>query len=122
MKKKKSNITNNIVKQPNIYNRTKSDIIIIHTDSLKLKLKEYEDSVKFKNMSLSFLGIILAVLLALVTTEFKDALSLSAYTWQAFFIFILVALVVLLIYSLINWFRKKVSIDMIIEDFKKGKK
>jgi len=118
----KKSKTTNIVKEPNIYNRTESDVLIIHADSLKLKLKEYEDSIKFKNLSLSVFGVILAILLAFVTTDFKDALGLSAYTWQAFFIFILIALVFLLIYSLINWFRKKLSMEAIMEDLKKKEK
>lgn len=115
---KKSKITN-IVKEPNIYNRTESDVLIIHADSLKLKLKEYEESVKFKNLSLSVFGVILAILLSFATTNFKNAFGLSAYTWQAFFIFVLVALAVLLIYSIINWVKKKISIEKMIDDLKK---
>lgn len=115
---KKSKVTS-IVKEPNIYNRTESDVLIIHADTLKLKLKEYEDGVKFKNLSLSVFGVILAILLAFATTDFKNAFGLSSATWQAFFIFILVALGILLIYSIINWIKKRVGIEKIIEDFKK---
>ena len=117
----KKNKVANIVKEPNIYNRTESDVLIIHADSLKLKLKEYEDSVKFKNLSLSVFGVILAILLAFATTDFKDAFGLSKHTWQAFFIFVLVALVIVLIYSIVNWIKKRISVEKIIDDFKEKK-
>ena len=117
MGKKKSKLR---IGDPNIYNVTEqSEALIIHVDTLKLKLKEYEESIWFRNLALSFIGIILTILLVFVTTSFKDAFGLSAYVWQAFFMLILLTILVALICSLILWLRKRTNVDIIIEDFKK---
>ena len=74
------------VGNPDIYNVTEqSEVFLIHADTLKLKLKEYEEGVGFRSLTLSFIGIIITILLVFVTTNFKDAFGISASIWQAFF-------------------------------------
>ena len=121
MSKKKSKIIIDPQQYSNIYDNTKSELLQITTDKLKLKLKEYESGVKYKNIIISSTGQILAILLVFATSNFKNFLGFSSDTWQAVFIIIFSILILLLLYSCIMWFRKKVTIDSIIEDFKKKK-
>lgn len=119
MKEKKSKIIIDAKQYENIYDHSKSELLNITIDRLKLKLKEHEESLKYKSLALAFFSIILAILLTFATTNFKDALGLSAYTWQAFFLLVLVILSIVSIHYSVNWFRKKITIDKIIDDFKK---
>ncbi len=63
------------------------------------------------------LGILLAVIAMLITTNFKDA-GLDAATWKAFFIIAAILLFVWLIYSVIEALRSE-KIEDIIGELKK---
>lgn len=121
MSKKKSKIIIDPQQYSNIYDHTKSELLQITTDKLKLKLKEYESSLKHKNRIISSIGQILAILLVFATSNFREFLGFSADTWQAVFIVILGLLVILFLCSLIMWLIKIVTTDTIIEDFRKKK-
>ena len=79
-------------KYSNIYDHTKSELLQITTDKLKLKLKEYESGLKHRSIIISSIGQILAILLVFATSNFREFLGFSADTWQAVFIIILALL------------------------------
>ncbi|RPA58883.1 hypothetical protein EGC86_18470 [Shewanella frigidimarina] len=61
-------------------------LIKISEEKLRLALNEYEDTVQSRNSWLAPLGVLITLLTALATTDFKSALSLSKDTWYALYI------------------------------------
>ncbi len=83
-----STIYNSIngLSESTIHDNTKQDVVIITKDRLKLKLGDFRDSVEDKYRAVTFGGIAITLLIAIVTSSPKDVLGLSADVWFAMFV------------------------------------
>lgn len=102
-----------------LYDRTSSDILKITEDKLKLKLAGLESSVRNKTEIFCYLGIAIAVFIALLTADFRDWWFASD-TWKAIFVVMLIVLLFKSITTGINYFRNRQNIDAVIKDIKEG--
>ena len=73
-------------------------------ETLKNRLKNYEEKIKSRFIILPILGTILAILLAFVTADFKDSFGISGETWFAFFLLLFIILVCAFFYYVKKWY------------------
>lgn len=75
-----------MTKQTTIHTNLKQEIVCTTKDKMKLTLQEYRDAVEARQKVVTWGGITLSLLLALVTSSPKDAFGLTAEVWNAIFI------------------------------------
>jgi hypothetical protein len=83
-----------------VYNNTTQNLIRITEDKLEKILMNYISNVRKKGDWKAPLGILISIVLALISTQFQDALFLEAAVWKAIFIVSL--------FLSIGWFAYKV--------------
>ncbi|EGR0311241.1 TPA: hypothetical protein ACVU1I_003680 [Vibrio cholerae] len=96
-------------------------LIKISEEKLRLVLNKYESSVQSHYGWLAPLGIFLTVTTAIITTDFKDALTLSKHTWEAIYY---LGAFSSLIYSLVSFVKSRrdsITIDTLVEMIKNKK-
>jgi hypothetical protein len=103
------------------YIRDKCDTFTITEDKLKLKLINLKKSIESKTSIFCYIGIIITIGIALISSNFKDFIF-NKNLWQAIFIICLVFFIVLLIKDVILFSKNKKDINDVIEDIKKEQK
>ena len=95
-----------------------SVFIITTEDKLRLCLHKNIDRLDVKRKWWTPLVLFVSLLLALTTAEFKEQFTISAATWQAFFLFL--ALFSLIWTVMAIWKAKgvKVSVESIVSEIK----
>ncbi|WP_333014570.1 hypothetical protein [Vibrio vulnificus] len=96
-------------------------LIKISEEKLRLVLNKYESSVKNRYGWLAPLGIFLTVVTAIITTDFKDALAISKYTWEAIYYLCAFASLVYSLVSFVKFCQKSISTDTLVEMIKNKK-
>ena len=99
------------------YDNSQSNIIRINDDKLKVILLENKASISKNNNYLTPLTLLLTFILTFCTASFKDFASLSATTWQAFYIFCGLASLIWMIIEL-SKIKKTTSTDELINKIK----
>jgi hypothetical protein len=98
-----------------IYDNTVGHIISIMPDTLRVKLRSFEDSIRSKGSLLNDVGLVLAPLAALVTSSgFSSFAGLSGETWKAIFLLLFLYALFNLAKNIMQRFRKHVTADDII--------
>lgn len=99
---------------------TKSDLIEITEDKLENILIKNSKYVDLKSKWLTPFSLLFTLVLSLFTTEFKDFISISKYTWQALFIIGIISCSVWLFYVVarIYFYWDKSSIDYLLGQIK----
>lgn len=103
-----------------IHENTSQELISITGDKLKLVLLDHLKCVENANAWQTPASLIVAIALVLSTSTFKTAFNISADTWQAFFMFLMLAFVVWFIICLLK-LRRASSVDDLIAVIKKKK-
>jgi len=96
-------------------------LIKISEDKLRLALNDYEKSVQNQHSWLTPLGVFFTLITAIITTDFKDALTLKKDTWEALYYF---AAATSLIYSTIYFIKSRyglIKINDLVEIIKNRK-
>lgn len=78
------------VETEKVYNNTSQNLIRITEDKLENILTNHFSNVRKKGDWKAPLGIIVSIVLALISSQFQDALFLEAAVWKAVFIISLV--------------------------------
>ena len=107
------------VRQTNtIHWNLEQDTIITTEDKLRLCLHNAIDRLDAKRKWWTPSALLVTLILALTTTEFKKQFTIPAATWQAFFL--LVAVVSLIWTVMAIWKAKgvKVSVESIVSEIK----
>lgn len=101
----------------------KSDLIEITHDKLENTLLKHLSKVETRKSWLTPFSILLTVVIARSTSDFKDAFGIPKESWDAFFILICVSSVIWLMYSIFEIYKNwgQTSIEFLIELIKKGK-
>lgn len=90
--------------------------VAVSSERIKLVLIDNINKITSKQRYLSPLSAFLAIVLALLTTEFRDRFGLNKDVWLGIFIAgALFTLVVTVVYGMIAIKAKKVTIDTIVE-------
>lgn len=100
------------------YDNTATDFIKITVDKLKWKLPKLQEGKTYRDAFISSLGVFVGILLVFATTTFKEAFQISPYTWQAFFMMLLLASGGGAIYSLYKWYTTRLTTEQCIEELK----
>lgn len=98
-------------------------VIRITEDKVRLILREFVDSHDSAKAWIAPAGLSLSLSATIVTTSFKDALGLTASTWQAFFLIATVLSILWLIVAVWKavyrrFFTRTVCIDKCIDQMK----
>jgi len=118
---KKPKINTSPPKDVTIFERDKSDIFKITEDKLRLKLDKLKTSIENKTSLFCYIGIIVTIIIALLTSEFRD-FFISGNLWKSIFIVSLVLIIILAIKNLFSFLASRKNVDNIIEDIKKEQK
>ncbi|MFA6284892.1 MAG: hypothetical protein WCT30_02530 [Desulfurivibrionaceae bacterium] len=81
-----NNSVTHVVEVTDIHENTSQEIIRITVDRLKLVLVEHKNGFERRKEWHTPLGLLLTIVLAFITSTFKDALGFKADTWCAFFL------------------------------------
>ncbi|MGE8217309.1 MAG: hypothetical protein ACN6RD_14025 [Stenotrophomonas maltophilia] len=100
-----------------IHSNIQQEIVEITTDKLRLIMGDYIKRAERRNEWQTALGILLAAVAALVTTEFKLAMGVEGGVWKSLFIIVAVASAIWLTISAIRSVRHE-SIDSLIRRIK----
>lgn len=106
-----------------VYANTKSDLIEITDDKLRLILSDFIERIKKTHDWLIPFSILLTLIITFLTTEFsKDFLGISRSTWSTIFILIFIISVIWLIISTFNCIYKKRlnTLENLIDRIKNG--
>jgi undecaprenyl pyrophosphate phosphatase UppP len=96
------------------------NVIVITEDKLRLHLGNTTKKMEKKNAWVAPLGILLAIILAFATADFRD-FGLKASTWEAVFVIAAGLALLWLIWSIIQH-SKSETVDDLIERIKKEPK
>lgn len=110
-------ITANQIPISSIHSNTELTLVQITEDKLRLALLDHLGSVENKKRWHVPLGVLLALVPVLLTSEFKDTWTIDKATWKAFFMFLSVAAVVWLLASLKAAFTST-SLEALVERIK----
>ena len=107
-----------------VHTNVAQELIVITEDKVHLCLSKYLKRIR-KGSWIAPLCILITIVGTLVTSSFKDTLSLSANTWLAFFIFGGLLCFVWLVCSIIQTLKSKKEEDIIediVAELKRGVK
>ncbi len=112
------NLSNEISNGTEVSTNVKQQIIVVSKDKAKLILREYESQQKGKVDWVSPIAIVITILTALFTADFKDEVfGLGKGFWQALFSIILLISV---LWSIRNIYvaatQKCKSVDVVVEE------
>lgn len=102
----------------NEINNVSSDIIRITEDKLRLKVGEYEKSLAHSYDWIGPAGIVITIVLAMLTSDFKYRFGVTAKAWNIIFSTCFVFAFCYTIWVIIKAF-KRMSIDDFIDGLKK---
>jgi hypothetical protein len=111
-----------LVDTSDVCSNTKSDVIIITEDKLRLIFGKFVNRIKKTRDWISYAGISVTILLSLLTCNFdKDFLGVSHDIWYAVFVFGFISSAIMLIVSVINCLRSRNLTDKMIIEIKNEK-
>ena len=105
-----------LVQVDRVHFNVAQDIIVITEDRLKLHLSDAIGKTEKKNGWIAPLGIMIALVLALVTADFKN-FGLKASVWQAIFVLSLILASCWLVYA-VKQALKSEGLDKLMEKIK----
>ena len=94
------------------------DTIITTEDKLSLCLYKNIDRLDVKRKWWTPSALLVTLVLALTTAEFKDQFAIPAATWQAFFLLLVVVTVLWTVVAIWKATRVKVSVESIVSEIK----
>lgn len=107
---------NFVSQNPDIYDNTTREVILVMPDTLDNKLRDFEDGIKSKGSLFNDFALIIAFLGTIVTvSEFKNFLGIPGNVWQALFILFLIISGFKLIRDIFFNYKKSISREDIIE-------
>lgn len=116
-RKKKSNIA--FTRDANNYDVSAVDTITVGEDTLRLRLKDFEEGNFYKNVFVFGFGILVTTIVTLLTTnDFKPIFDIPSNVWNGIFYVAFVISILLVIGSAIMWAWRRKTIDDIIKQLK----
>ncbi len=100
-----------------VHTNNEQTLINITEDKLRLALLEHLSKLESKRRWHVPLGVLLALIPAVLTSEFKDVASVDKATWKAFFMFTSLGAGIWLI-STVRWAFASATLDDLIHKIK----
>lgn len=97
-----------------VYRITSVEVITITADKLRLFIEDHLKRVEKRGSWIAPLGIFVAVVLTLLTSDFKD-MGLSAATWEAAFVLVAIISLIWLVRSIVAALRSEKVEDIIVQ-------
>lgn len=102
-----------------IYSNAQVAIILITEDKLENLLTKHIAACSQKDKWHTPFGVLVTIILAFITTEFKDALHMSKSTWQAIFVISMFLCAGWLARNLLEiWKNKNTNINQLMREIK----
>ena len=101
-----------------IYRNLEQVVIVTTEDKLRLCLHKSIDRLGTKREWWTPVALLVTLVLALTTAEFKDRFAFPAATWQAFFLLLTVASLIWTFVAIWKAIRVKVSVESIVSEIK----
>lgn len=111
-------INKELIKDLKVHTNLAQDIVVTTEDKIRICLMNHLNKIEKKNSWIAPAGILVTIIIALLTTTFKN-FYLSADTWVAIFI-IGAGLSCVWLISCLRYIFISVKIDDVIEELKKG--
>jgi hypothetical protein len=102
-----------------VFNNTSSPIIKITEDKLRCYLLIYYTKIEKQKDWITPLSVFMSLTFSLVTSEFKNFLSISKVIWNAVFIVFTMITFCWFLYALKSR-KNKETVDMLISEIKRG--
>lgn len=100
------------------YDNTQSNVIRITEDKLKVILLENREAIEKKSNYLTPLALLITLILAFCTTDFKEFITIPKQYWGAFFMFCTLASGIWLVYEL-KVRKKGLSVEELTDKIRK---
>jgi hypothetical protein len=110
------------VEQTRVHLNFDQNVVITTEDRLELCLRNHLECIGSKREWITPLSLFAAFLTTLLTSTFKDSLGLSAATWQALFVLLLIVSAIWSIAATIKAFSAKSSLRGLLDEIKKSAK
>ncbi|MEB9335639.1 hypothetical protein P4J17_06530 [Bacillus cereus] len=113
-----SSLTKDLARDSKTHVYINQEFIITTEDKLNLHLSNYKKRLEKKQSWIAPISIFFTLLATLLTANFKDAMSLSANTWQALFIFSAIGTFIWFLTTLKYLFSKNTSVEDMVNELK----
>lgn len=104
-----------------VFNNTDLNLIQITEDKLKVIFGDYTANLKKKGSWTTPLGLIIAIVLTLITSQFQDALFIKAAVWEAIFYVVLTVTVIWFVRSVYYCKKMDTSLETLMKEIKNEK-
>lgn len=111
-------VQDNTVDVTNTINNTSVNLIKITEDKLQNILVTHINNLEKPRDVVGAIALLVTLLGAMLTTEFKETWGLSADTWKGVFIVLFIASVVYLVWVIYNYCKNKDGVEAIMKDIK----
>lgn len=101
-----------------VHQNVTQELVVVTEDKIRICLSNYKDRIGSKRAWIAPLGILLTIIIAFPTTDFKEQFEIPASTWQAFFMFVGLASFIWLLTTTKAAFQSA-KLDDVISDLKK---
>lgn len=111
------NLGEELSKKVIVYKNISPEIVVVDLAKLKSFIRDHDEAIKKASDWISILALLVSLVLANITSEFKMKWGLSPDTWKAIFVLCAIASALWLITVIINRLstRKTRSIDYLIK-------
>ena len=102
----------------NVIDNTSANLIKITEDRLNVILLKNVPKLRKPQEIINPIALLLSLLAAIVTADFKEVLGLTAESWKAIFVVAFIISIFYLLYCLYNLIFNRSSIDSILKEIK----
>lgn len=102
----------------NVIDNTSANLIKITEDRLNVILLKNVPKLRKPQEIINPVALLLSLLAAIVTADFKEVLGLTAESWKAIFVVAFIISIFYLLYCLYNLIFNRSSIDSILKEIK----
>jgi hypothetical protein len=115
-------LTDRMLSELTFHANLAQELIVTTKDKIELCLLHHQEELQIQREWTTPFGILVAVLMTLLTADFKDGLGLKKEVWQAIFLMAAATSGVWFVYAVARavrvWWRGTGSIDSIISELK----
>ncbi|MBI5913109.1 hypothetical protein HY839_01565 [Candidatus Azambacteria bacterium] len=94
---------------PRVHDNTEEDLIIVPPCVLENKLNSFEEYTRMRGSIGTSMGLALTLLVAVITSDFKDFISLPGASIRGAFVTAFIVILVLIIHNLFRLYRAPVK-------------
>ncbi len=110
------------VQQTRVHLNFDQNVVIITEDRLELCLRKHLECIDSRRAWITPVSLLAAFITTLCTSDFRDSFGLSASTWQALFVLLVITSAIWSGITVFKAFRTKSSLRLLLDEIKKSAK